>query len=56
MAVYSNDLPADILPRTSVPLIVHHGCGLGEWIRTIEAREQLRFPRTGSHIAWWEEP
>lgn len=56
MAMYANDLPADILPRTSVPLIIHHGCGLGEWIRAIESREQLRFPRTGSHIAWWEEP
>ena len=50
------NLPADILPDHSTPLIVHHASFLGDWIRRIEAAEQIRYPRQGPIIAWWEEP
>jgi hypothetical protein len=48
-------LESDILPNHSVPLIIHHASGLGDWIREIEEREALRFQRYGSVIGWWEE-
>lgn len=43
----------DVLPDNSVPLIIHHGCPLGEWAREIEQREGLQFSRNGSIIEWW---
>jgi hypothetical protein len=48
-------LASDILPNRSVPLIIHHASSLGEWIREVETREQVRFERYGSVIGWWEE-
>jgi len=46
-------LPADILPDHSIPLIIHHASGLGDWIREVEQKEGLRFGRLGSIIEWW---
>ena len=48
-------LPADILPEHSTPLIIHHASGLGDWIREIERRENIRYKRYGSVIGWWRE-
>jgi hypothetical protein len=48
-------LASDILPRHSVPLIIHHASGLADWVREIEARERIRFERYVSAIGWWEE-
>jgi hypothetical protein len=48
-------LAADILPEHSTPLIIHHASGLGEWIRKVETREEIRYRRLGSIIEWWEE-
>ena len=53
--VERNQLQSDILPNHSVPLIIHHASGLGDWIREIEEREGVRFKRYGSVIGWWEE-
>lgn len=47
-------LAADILPRHSTPLIIHHGSALGDWIRTMEEKEGVKFERHGSIIAWWQ--
>jgi len=49
-------LQNDILPPHSTPLIIHHASGLADWIRAIESQENLRFPRYGSIIGWWEDP
>jgi len=49
-------LQNDILPPHSTPLIIHHASALGDWIREIEQRENIRFRRHGSIIAWWEPP
>jgi hypothetical protein len=49
-------LQNDILPPHSTPLIIHHASGLGDWIREIERREEIRFKRYGSIIGWWDEP
>jgi hypothetical protein len=49
-------LQNDILPPHSTPLIIHHASGLGQWIREIERREEIRFKRYGSIIGWWDEP
>lgn len=46
-------LPNDILPDHSIPLIIHHASGLGDWIREIEVREKVVFRRYGSTIGWW---
>ncbi len=54
ISLYS--LQNDILPPHSTPLIIHHASGLGNWIREIERREGIRFKRSGSIIAWWDEP
>lgn len=51
--IYRHGLPADILPDHSIPLIIHHASGLGNWIREVEKREGLRFGRLGSIIEWW---
>jgi len=48
-------LTADILPDHSIPLIIHHTSGLGDWIREVERKEGCRFGRLGSIIEWWEE-
>jgi hypothetical protein len=47
-------LSNDILPDHSIPLIIHHASGLGEWIREIERREKVVFRRYGSTIGWWK--
>ncbi|MFZ7113307.1 MAG: hypothetical protein ACOWYE_16620 [Desulfatiglandales bacterium] len=54
-AVETYHLSSDILPRHSVPLIIHHASGLADWIREIERREKLRYERYVSVIGWWEE-
>ena len=46
-------LAADILPDKSIPLIIHHASGLGDWIREVERKEGFRFGRLGSIIEWW---
>jgi hypothetical protein len=43
----------DILPEHSIPLIIHHASYLGDWIRDIEARTDIRFKRDGTWIEWW---
>ena len=43
----------DILPSHSIPLIIHHASYLGDWIRDIEARTNVRFRRDGTWIEWW---
>ena len=48
-------LPPDILPEHSIPLIIHHASGLGDWIREVERREGVQFKRYGSIIGWWHE-
>lgn len=48
-------LAHDILPDHSIPLIIHHASGLGDWIREIEKREGVRFKRYVSVIGWWKE-
>jgi hypothetical protein len=50
-----HDLPSDILPDHSIPLIIHHASGLGDWIREVEKREKVRFRRYVSIIGWWKE-
>ena len=54
-AINMYHLSSDILPRHSVPLIIHHASGLADWIREIERRECLRYERYVSVIGWWEE-
>jgi len=49
------DLPPDILPEHSIPLIIHHASGLGDWIREVERRKGVQFKRYGSIIGWWHE-
>ena len=48
-------LPPDILPEHSIPLIIHHASGLGDWIREVEQKEGVQFKRYGSIIGWWHE-
>jgi hypothetical protein len=48
------NLPSDILPAQSIPLIIHHASGLGDWARKVEAREEVQFKRSGSVIGWWQ--
>jgi hypothetical protein len=43
----------DVLPDHSVPLIIHHSSYLGDWIRDVEARTNVRFNRDGTWIEWW---
>ena len=50
-----HNLPPDILPEHSIPLIIHHASGLGDWIREVERREGVQFKRYGSIIGWWHE-
>ena len=51
VSIYSLD--RDILPPRSTPLIIHHACGLGTWIRELERRERIELNRRGSIIEWW---
>jgi len=44
----------DILPKHSVPLIIHHASALGDWIREIEEAEAVQFKREGTIIGWWQ--
>ena len=46
-------LNRDILPRHSIPLIIHHACGLADWVRELETREGLTLKRRASIIEWW---
>jgi hypothetical protein len=43
----------DILPKHSIPLIIHHASGLADWIRELETREGLTLKRRASIIEWW---
>ena len=43
----------DILPPHSTPLIIHHASCLGDWIRSIESKTEVRFGRDGTWIEWW---
>jgi hypothetical protein len=47
-------LALDILPEHSIPLIIHHASALGDWIREVENRENLKFKRDGTIIGWWQ--
>jgi hypothetical protein len=51
IAIYQ--LFQDILPENSIPLIIHHASYLGDWIRDIEERTNIRFNRDGTWIEWW---
>jgi hypothetical protein len=51
IAIYG--LERDILPPHSTPLIIHHACALGDWIREVEDREGIKYKRHGSIIGWW---
>jgi hypothetical protein len=53
--IEQHDLPSDILPDHSIPLIIHHASGLGDWIREVEKREKVRFRRYVSIIGWWKK-
>ncbi|MCS7280738.1 MAG: hypothetical protein NZ583_03815 [Desulfobacterota bacterium] len=53
-AIGAYDLTKDILPHHSTPLIIHHGCALGEWLRKIEERHSFVFGRQTNIIEWWE--
>jgi hypothetical protein len=53
--VKKHDLAADIFPTHSTPLIIHHGSGLGEWIRQLEQHTGIPFKRSGAIIGWWEK-
>jgi hypothetical protein len=52
--ILRNSLSNDILPNHSIPLIIHHACGLGGWMREVEVREGVQFARLGSIIGWWQ--
>lgn len=51
IAIYQ--LFQDIIPEHSIPLIIHHASYLGDWIRDIETRTDVRFRRDGTWIEWW---
>lgn len=51
IAIYG--LENDILPPHSTPLIIHHACALGDWIREVEEKEGIKYERYGSIIGWW---
>jgi hypothetical protein len=40
----------DVLPTKSTPLIIHHACALGAWIREWKLREDTKLNRRGSII------
>jgi hypothetical protein len=43
-------LSTDVLPVKSTPLIIHHACAPGAWIREWELREDTKLNRRGSLI------
>lgn len=49
-----NNLAYDILPTHSIPLIIHHASALGDVIREIEVREEIKYKRFDSVIGWWQ--
>jgi hypothetical protein len=49
-----SNLQYDILRAKSIPLIIHHASGLGDWVREVETREGVQFTRSGSIIGWWQ--
>ncbi len=51
--IFAYGLGRDILPPKSVPLIIHHACGLGDWVRELEMREGIMLERAASIIEWW---
>jgi hypothetical protein len=51
--IFTYGLNRDILPRHSIPLIIHHACGLADWIRELEMREGVKLKRRASIIEWW---
>jgi hypothetical protein len=51
--IFAYGLGRDILPLKSVPLIIHHACGLGDWVRELEMREGITLERAASIIEWW---
>ena len=53
--IEKHGLAGDILPDHSTPLIIQHASGLGAWIRAIETRQDIRFNRHGSIVAWWDD-
>ena len=48
-----NRLFEDILPQHSIPLIIHHGSYLADWLRHMESKTPIRFRREGTWIEWW---
>jgi hypothetical protein len=34
--IFAYGLNRDILPRVSIPLIIHHACGLADWVRELK--------------------
>lgn len=53
MNMYIHGLFEDILPEQSIPLIIHHASCLGDWIRSVEEKADVRFGRDGNWIEWW---
>jgi hypothetical protein len=51
--IFAYGLYRDILPRHSIPLIIHHACGLADWVRELETREGIALKRRASIIEWW---
>jgi hypothetical protein len=51
--IFAYGLNRDILPRHSIPLIIHHACGLADWVRELEMREGITLKRRASIIEWW---
>jgi hypothetical protein len=51
--IFAYGLNRDILPRHSIPLIIHHACGLADWIRELEMTEGVTLKRRASIIEWW---
>jgi hypothetical protein len=51
--IFLHRLFEDILPDRSTPLIIHHASTLGDWVRQLESKSQIAFPRAGTWIEWW---
>jgi hypothetical protein len=51
--IFLNHLFEDILPEHSIPLIIHHGSALGDWLRQIEESTNVTFGRDSTWIEWW---
>jgi radical SAM superfamily enzyme YgiQ (UPF0313 family) len=51
--IFAYGLNRDILPEYSTPLIIHHACGLADWVRELEMREGITLKRRASIIEWW---